>query len=97
MNPLDMEWGTATPEFVSGDESLAVHVFNHALDDENQLAQNLAFIKARSDFFRRNLPSHTKQHVIFDDRGQEIADPLRDALREAVSAYAMFEFMTDKE
>lgn len=53
MNPLDLEWSTATPEFVSNDSSTAIHVINHALIEDAQLSRNLAFVRARVAFFAK--------------------------------------------
>ena len=66
MNPLDLEWGTATPEFVTDDSSTATHVINHAITDDAQLARNLTFVRGRVAFFARQLPHGMKQHIIFD-------------------------------
>ncbi|MBN8603013.1 MAG: hypothetical protein J0M26_18395 [Planctomycetes bacterium] len=96
MNPLDLDWGTATPEFVSRDSSTAIHVINHALENDVQLNRNMSFIRGRIAFFARQLPSGMKQHVIFDDRGQNIPSSIRDSLREAFTSIASFEYMTER-
>jgi hypothetical protein len=97
MNPLDLEWGTATPEFIAGDSSAAIHVINHALEDRTQLARNLAFLRGRVAFFARHLPAEMKQHVIFDDRGQYIRSELRESLRASMTQIASFEYMSERE
>ena len=97
MNPLDLEWGTATPEFVTDDSSTAIHVINHALENENQLSRNLSFIRGRVAFFARQLPSGMKQHIIFDDRGQNIPGSVRDSFRAALASIASFEYMSERE
>jgi len=97
MNPLDLEWGTATPESVADDSSTAIHVINHALEDNAQLARNLSFIRSRAAFFSRQLPTGMKQHIIFDDRGQDIPANIRAAFRESLTSIASFEFMTERE
>ena len=97
MNPLDLEWGTATPEFVADDSSTAIHVINHALDDDTQLARNLAFIRGRVAFFARQLPAGMNQHIIFDDRGQNIPHRIRDTFRRSLTPIALFEYMTERE
>jgi hypothetical protein len=84
MNPLDLEWGTATPELVADDSSTAIHVINHALEDAAQLTRNLIFVRGRFAFFARHLPTGMKQHIIFDDRGQNIPEDIRDALRRSL-------------
>ncbi len=97
MNPLDLEWGTATPEFVADDSSTAIHVINHALEDDEQLARNLMFIRGRVAFFARQLPAGMKQHIIFDDRGQSIPHQIRDSFRRSLTSIASFEYMTERE
>ena len=97
MNPLDLEWGTATPEFVADDSSTAIHVINHALEDTAQLTRNLMFIRGRLAFFARQLPIGMKQHVIFDDRGQNIPKVIRDALRRSLTSIASFEYMSERK
>jgi len=96
MNPLDLEWGTATPEFVSKDSTTAIHVINHSLTDDHQLGINLAFIRGRVAFFARHLPAGMKQHIIFDDRGQQIPATIRDAFRASVQSIASFEFISER-
>ena len=97
MNPLDLEWGTATPELTAPDASCAVHVINHALPNDAQLKRNLAFIRGRVAFFERHLPRGCMQRIIFDDRGQNIAPNIRESFREAIAAIASFEYMTERE
>ncbi len=97
MNPLNLEWGAATPELIAYDSSCAVHVINHALTDEAQLNRNLAFIRGRVAFFERHLPMGATQRIIFDDRGQSIASCIREALREAITPIASFEYMTERK
>ncbi len=97
MNPLDLEWGTATPEFVADDSSTAIHVINHAFEDDTQLTRNLLFIRGRVAFFARQLPAGMKQHIIFDDRGQNIPVTVRDSFRESLTSIASFEYMTERE
>ncbi len=97
MNPLDLEWGTATPEFVAGDSSTAIHVINHAISDDVQLSRNLAFVRGRVAFFARQLPAGMKQHILFDDRGQDIPGYIRDTFRESLTSIASFEYMTERE
>ena len=96
MNPLDLEWGTATPEFVSNDSTTAIHVINHALFDHHQLGRNLAFIRGRVAFFARHLSASMKQHIIFDDRGQQIPATIREAFRASVKSIASFEYMSER-
>lgn len=96
MNPLELEWGTATPEFVSDDSSTAIHVINHSLTDAAQLNRNLAFIRGRVAFFTRQLSPNMQQHVIFDDRGQNIPADIRNKLRGSVEEIASFEYMTER-
>ena len=96
MNPLDLEWGTATPEFVADDSSTAIHVINHALADEAQLSRNLSFLRGRVAFFAQQLPAGMKQHVIFDDRGQNIPVNIRERFRTSVASIASFEYMTER-
>lgn len=97
MNPLDLAWGTATPEFVSSDSSTAIHVINHALKDAEQLTRNLMFIRGRVAFFTRHLPTGMKQHIVFDDRGQNIPKDIRDALQQSLSSFATFEYMSGRK
>ena len=97
MNPLDLEWGTATPEFVADDSSTAIHVLNHALVDDAQLARNLAFIRGRVAFFSGQLLPGMKQHIIFDDRGQNIPNHVRNSLRDSLTRIASFEYMTERK
>ena len=97
MDPLDLEWGTATPELVTDDSSTAIHVVNHALTDDAQLTRNLTFIRGRVAFFARQLPVGMEQHIIFDDRGQDIPGHIRNSFREALTSIASFEYMTERE
>jgi hypothetical protein len=97
MNPLDLEWGTATPEFVAEASSTAIHVINHALTDDAQLARNLTFVRGRVAFFARQLPAEMKQHIIFDDRGQSIPVDIRERFRNSVASIASFEYMTERK
>ncbi len=97
MNPLDLEWGTATPEFVTEDSSTAIHVINHALSDDAQLARNIAFLRGRIAFFARQLPAGMTQHVIFDDRGQNVPESIRASFRGSMASIASFEYMTERE
>lgn len=96
MNPLDLEWGTATPEFISRDSTTAIHVINHSLTDHDQLARNIAFIRGRVAFFSRQLPVGMKQHIILDDRGQQIPPSIREEFRQSVRTIASFEFMSER-
>ena len=97
MNPLDLAWGTATPEFVAEDSSTAIHVINHALTNKAQLTRNIAFIRARVAFFARHIPAAMTQHIIFDDRGQNIPGHISDSFRESLTSIASFEYMTERE
>ena len=97
MKALDLEWGTATPEFVAKDSSTAIHVINHALGDVGQLTRNLTFIRGRVAFFTRHLPTGTKQHIIFDDRGQNIPKDIRDGLRRSLTSIASFEYLSERK
>jgi len=97
MNPLDLEWGTATPEFVAEDSSTAIQVINHALENVAQLTRNSTFIRGRVAFFARQLPTGMKQHIIFDDRGQNIPKDIRDALRRSLTSIASFEYMSERK
>lgn len=96
MNPLDLEWGKATPEFVSDDSSTAIHVINHSLTDDDQLSRNLAFVRGRVAFFARQLPTGMQQHIIFDDRGQDIPARIRSSFRESAQDIASFEYMSER-
>jgi hypothetical protein len=97
MNPLDLEWGTATPEFVTEDSSMAIHVINHALADNAQLTRNLTFVRGRVAFFVRKLPGGMKQHIIFDDRGQNIPVDVRETFKRSLASIASFEYMTERK
>lgn len=97
MNPLDLTWGTATPEFVSVDSATAIHVINHSLEDRTQLSRNLTFIRGRVAFFTRQLPAGMKQHIVFDDRGQNIPRDIRDELRRSLMSVASFEYLSERK
>lgn len=97
MNPLDLPWGTAPPEFIAGDSSAAIHVINHSLADAAQLNRNLTFIRGRVAFFARQLPSGMKQHIIFDDRGQNIPSDIRAELRRSLLTVASFEYLSERQ
>ena len=97
MNPLDLTWGTATPEFVAEDSSTAIHVINHALADEAQMVRNIAFVRGRVAFFARQIPADMTQLIIFDDRGQNVPADIRDKFRTSISSIASFEYMTERE
>jgi len=72
-------------------------VINHALEDVAQLTRNLTFIRGRLAFFGRQLPAGMKQHIIFDDRGQNIPKDIRDALRRSLTSIASFEYMSERQ
>lgn len=97
MDPLELDWGTVTPELVSEDSSYAVHVINHAIGSNAQLERNLAFIRGRVAVFTRVLPPEMGQQIIFDDRGQDIPHDIRQALRAALSELGPFNFFSERE
>lgn len=97
IDPLDLEWGTATPELVNSDSGVAVHVVNHSLLDSGQLERNVIFLRSRIAFFERHLPPGMRQHVILDDRGQNIPAQIRQSLRAALETIASFEYMSERK
>ena len=97
MNPLELEWGTATPEFLASDSLTAIHVITHAIEDRDRLIRNLVFLRGRVAFFARHLPVEMSQHVIFDDRGQDIPADIRETLRSSMALVATFEYASERE
>ena len=80
-NPFELGWGTATVEFAYEDKRQAVHVLNHDLQSRAAVERNVRFAKARLQWFKRQLPKGYSQHLMFDDRGQQVSPADRAALR----------------
>ncbi len=95
MNPLELDWGPAIPEF-SNFENEAIHILNHRFVQREDLKRNLDFIFARLNYFKKHLPEGMSQKVIFDDRGQNIPVELAQQFAFIISQKANFNFMTEQ-
>lgn len=85
-DPWSLDWGPITPDVYSESQRLAVHVVNHRLDSEENVARTIRFVRARVRHHAPHLPPGTSQLVHYDDRGQSIPESTRERLRQASSA-----------
>jgi hypothetical protein len=95
VNPFDLDWGVATPEFANEGRRLALQVVNHDLGNPANVRRTLRFLAARSRWFARHLPAGWRQHVVIDDRGQAPASGAREALRGTLAGLADLSFLSE--
>ncbi|MCL6560078.1 MAG: hypothetical protein K6U74_15070 [Firmicutes bacterium] len=87
-HPEDLDWGPVTIEFFSEEENTAVHVFNCDLMSPDNVERCKKFVLGKLKWYKHHLPQGCKQAVIFDDRGQNINDNVRDTLKNILCALA---------
>jgi hypothetical protein len=95
VDPFELDWGTATPEFVNEERRLALHVANHDLANPANVRRTTRFLVARSRWFARHLPAGWQQRVVIDDRGQSPAPGTREVLRHALTGLAEVSFLSE--
>ena len=84
-----LNWGTVTPEFYSKEKNSAVHVFNHCLIDEASVDRTIKFAIGRIEWYKNFLPDGCAHEVVFDDRGQDIDDNVRNRITESLRGLAV--------
>jgi hypothetical protein len=95
VDPLELDWGTATPEFVNESLGVALHVVNHNLHDKRNVCRTARFLAARARWFARHLPAGWRQRVAIDDRGQSPAPAAREVLRAGLAGLAEVSFFSE--
>jgi hypothetical protein len=86
----DLDWGTITPEFYNREKNSAVHVFNHCLIGEENVSRAIKFAIGRIEWYKSYLPQGCTHEVVFDDRGQDISDSIRDKISADLSKLALY-------
>lgn len=86
VEPYSIDWGAATADLFDRERQEAAHVINHELASVANRRRTIRFLKARIEWFRRQLPAQTAQVVLIDDRGQRLAEPERREIRTALVA-----------
>jgi len=81
----DMDWGAVTPELFNREKNSVVHIFNHCLLDWGNINRAIKFAVGRIEWYKDFLPQDCKHEVVFDDRGQDIDDSVRDKMTERLS------------
>jgi hypothetical protein len=96
MDPLSMEWSTATADLFNKGANTAIHVFNHDLVSPGSVERNVRFAIGRVQWFKKHLPAGCTQGVVFDDRGQRISNEARAAIRTALAPFVVrIHFMSE--
>ena len=86
VDPWQLHWGQITPEFYSDAHKMALHVYCHNLESEENVGKTLRFVKARLRWFEEHLPVGTKQAVRFDDSGMNVSPAVRQAIRDLLGS-----------
>lgn len=87
---IDMDWGAITPEFFNREKNSAVHIFNHGLLDEESIKRAVKFAVGRIEWYKNYLPHGCDHEVVFDDRGQDIDDSIRNRIVQSLSGLALY-------
>lgn len=87
-DPFKASWGKITIESVVTAKKIVVHVFNHDLQSEANILRNLSFVSSRVKYAATAIPPGFAQHVMFDDRGQDVSDSVRDRIKNALRSQA---------
>jgi len=85
-----LDWGNVTPEFFNKEKNSAVHVFNHCLVDEESVERSIKFAIGRIEWYKEFLPDGCDHEVVFDDRGQDIDDSVRNKIAESIGDLALY-------
>lgn len=86
----DMNWGAVTPEFFNREKNSAVHIFNHCLLGEENISRAIKFAIGRIKWYKDFLPQGCKHEVVFDDRGQDIDDSVRNKVAQSLSELSLY-------
>lgn len=86
----NMDWGSITPEFFNREKNSAVHIFNHCLLDEDNINRAIKFAIGRIEWYKNFLPQGCSHEVVFDDRGQDIDDSVRNKVAESLSGLTLY-------
>jgi hypothetical protein len=86
LDPMDLEWGTATPELLNPDHGIALHVLNLSLESSENVRRAIRFALARVRYYEKQLPAGWRQAIRLDDRGQQIGESTREQIKRAFSA-----------
>jgi len=79
-----------TPEFSSAERGEFVLVANHALGSPEQVANSIAYNKARIAFGRSNVPASLQNcRVVYDIRGQVVAEQVLERIRDQLAGVAV--------
>ncbi len=84
-----LAWGNVTPELYNGKDNIAIHVFNHSLEEDAVIPMNILFAKSRFDWYGRHLPKGCKQILIFDTRGQTIKNSTYEHIKYGLAKYGV--------
>lgn len=83
-----------TPEFINDARREVVLVANHSLESDEAVQMSVKFNEARVKFGRHHLPAGDWTiRLIYDVRGQSIADVRLDQVSKTLSGLATVEFM----
>jgi hypothetical protein len=82
-----------TPEFINDTKGEYVFVASHSLESKDAIELSIRYNKARIAFGSKHLPSHIKScRIIYDIRGQSVADPVINKVTEALGSVCSLEF-----
>lgn len=89
MNKItDLDWGSVTPEFYNKGKNIVMHTFNHCLLGEENISRVIRFAIGRIEWINNYLSLQYSHEVVFDDRGQDIDDTIRNIITKNLSKYA---------
>lgn len=97
MDPLSLDWGTATAEFQNDDAKSAVHIFQHDLTTPERVERAIRFAQARLAWCATKMPGFT-QEVWYDEREQKVAPESKQKIKADVGSKAAgLMFMSEGE
>lgn len=85
----DLDWGSITPELYSEEKESVVHIFNHCLEGEENVTRAIRFAIGRIEWINSYLLMECNHEVVFDDRGQDIDDCIRNSVVKSLSNKAL--------
>jgi hypothetical protein len=89
MDPLAMDWSTATADLYNQEANTIMHVFNHDLSSPASIERNLRFAIARVKWFKRHILPGCSQGIMFDDRGQNISKDVLMTIRTTLAPHVV--------
>ena len=87
MDPLSLDWGSATAEFQNDEAKSAVHIFQHDLSTPERVERTIRFAQARVAFCAVKMPGFT-QEVWYDEREQKPDAGAKDKIKASLAGKA---------